>query len=262
MNLSSLLLSVTEIAVEAGTFIKTQRRQLSKKDIQTKGVHDYVTRVDKESERKLVKRLSSLLPGSGFLTEEKTTEQKQQTYTWIIDPLDGTTNYIHGSPPFAVSIALQYKEKTVLGVVYEIGMHEVFAVSEEDVPTLNGEKIRVSDVSSLDGMLMATGFPFINFERIEPYMDVLKRFMVETQGVRRLGSAATDLAYVACGRYDGFYEYNLSPWDVAAGALLVEKAGGRVTDFRGRSNYLFGKEIIAANPAVFENALKLIREYL
>jgi len=262
MNLSSLLASTIEIAVETGAFIKSQRNVLSAGDIQSKGIHDYVTRVDKESERMLVKYLSALLPDSGFLTEEKTTKQQKMPYTWIIDPLDGTTNFIHGSPPYAVSIALQHDDETVLGVVYEITMNEVFAVANEEVPTLNGKEIKVSNVTFLGDVLMATGFPFINFERIDSYMEVLKRLMVETQGVRRLGSAATDLAYVACGRYDGFYEYNLNPWDVAAGALLVKKAGGIVQDFRGGDDYLFGREIIAATNGVFEDIARIIREYL
>ena len=261
MNVSSLRESVVEIAVETGKFIKSQRDILSAEDIQSKGVHDYVTRVDKESEQKLVRLLSVLLPGSGFITEEKTTAQKKQDYTWIIDPLDGTTNFIHGSPPYAVSIALQHEEKTVLGVVYEIAMSEAFAVAGDDVPTLNGKEIKTSNVSSLEHTLMATGFPFINFERLDPYMAVLKRFMVETQGVRRMGSAATDLAYVACGRYDGFWEYNLNPWDVAAGALLVKNAGGRVGDFRGGDDYLFGGEIIAASADVFDDMLTIIRAH-
>ncbi|MCD6201927.1 MAG: inositol monophosphatase [Bacteroidales bacterium] len=262
MDISSLLAPTIEIAVETGTFIKSQRDVLTAGDIQSKGIHDYVTRVDKESEQMLVKHLSALLPESGFLTEEKTTEQKEKPYTWIIDPLDGTTNFIHGSPPYAVSIALQHGDETVLGVVYEITMREVFAVAGEGMPTLNGKAIKTSKVSSLNGTLLATGFPFINFNRIDPYMEVLKKFMLETQGVRRLGSAATDLAYVACGRYEGFYEYNLSPWDVAAGALLVKRAGGKVQDFRGGEDYLYGREIIAAASGVFEEISGIIREHL
>jgi len=261
MNLSSLLASTIEIAVETGTFINMQKDHLSNRDIESKGIHDYVTRVDKESEKKLVKSLSALLPGSGFFTEEKTTPRRRREYTWIIDPLDGTTNFIHGCPPFAVSIALQHLEKVIMGVIYEIGKDEIFAVSENNPVTLNGSEIRVSKVSSLGDSLIATGFPFINF-RIDPYMETLKQFMIETQGVRRLGSAATDLAYVACGRYDAFYEYNLNPWDVAAGAFLVERAGGKVSDFHGGDNYLFGKEIIAANKAVYDGVYGIIREFL
>lgn len=260
--MSELLRSVEEIARETGHFIRGQRALLKGEDVRAKGVHDYVTRVDKESEQQLVTRLSSLLPGSAFLTEEKTIEQVEAEYTWIIDPLDGTTNFIHGAPPYAVSIALQQREQTVLGVVYEIGMDEMFSASEEDVATLNGREIRVSGVSSLQEVLLATGFPYINYERITPYMEVLKRFMVETQGVRRLGSAATDLAWVACGRYDGFYEYNLNPWDVAAGAFLVQKAGGRVADFRGGKAFVFGREMVATAPGVYEEIAVIIREYL
>ena len=262
MKLQEILKSTEEIARETGSYIREQRSSLRGEDIRSKGIHDYVTRVDKESEQRLVRRLSALLRGSGFLTEEKTTDQVEAAYTWIIDPLDGTTNFIHGSPPYAVSIALQYRGQTVLGVVYEITMDELFSASEEEPARLNGEEIRVSRASSLQEVLLATGFPFINFDRLDPYMNALKRFMAETQGVRRLGSAATDLAWVACGRYDAFYEYNLNPWDVAAGAYLVEKAGGVASDFRGGKDYLFGKEMVAAAPDVYRDIAAIIREYL
>ncbi len=262
MKISEILAATEEIARETGSFIREQRLSLTGRDIRSKGIHDYVTRVDRESEQRLVKRLSGLLPGSGFLTEEETTEQVEAEYTWIIDPLDGTTNFIHGSPPYAVSIALQHNGHTVAGVVYEITMDEMFSASEEDPARLNGEEIRVSHASSLQEVLLATGFPFVNFERLDPYMAVLKRFMAETQGVRRLGSAATDLAWVACGRYDGFYEYNLHPWDVAAGAFLVEKAGGVAADFRGGKDYLFGREMVAAAPGVYGEIARIIGEYL
>jgi myo-inositol-1(or 4)-monophosphatase len=262
MKLTDILKGTEEIAREAGGFIRGQRALLTDDDIRAKGIHDYVTRVDKESEERLVKGLSALLPGSGFITEEETTEQKEAEYTWIIDPLDGTTNFIHGSPPYAVSIALQHRGCTVAGVVYEISMDEMFSASEEDAPALNGETIHTSRTASLQDVLLATGFPFINFDRLDPYMEVLKRFMAETQGVRRLGSAATDLAWVACGRYDGFYEYNLHAWDVAAGAFLVQRAGGRVADFRGGDDYLFGREMVAAAPGVYEEIATVIREYL
>ncbi len=262
MKLSKILRAVEEIARVTGAFIREQRFSLSGADVQSKGVHDYVTRVDRESEERLVKELSLLLPGSGFITEEETTRQGEAEYTWIIDPLDGTTNYIHGAPPYAVSIALQHNGETVLGVVYEMGLDEMFSASAEDAATLNGEEIRVSRASSLQEVLLATGFPFINYDHISPYMEALKRFMVETQGVRRLGSAATDLAWVACGRYDGFYEYNLHAWDVAAGAFLVERAGGVAADFRGGKDYLFGREMVAAAPDVYTQIAAIIQEYL
>ncbi len=258
-----LLTPVGELAREVGGYIRRQQEGLAGADVEAKGTHDYVTRVDKESERRLVRALGELLPGSGFLTEEATTRQHKAEWTWIIDPLDGTTNFIHGASPYAVSIALQHHDETVLGVVYEITLDELFAAAGTLPPTLNDKEIRVSHAASLTQVLLATGFPFINFDRLDPYMEVLKRFMVETQGVRRLGSAATDLAWVACGRYDAFYEYNLNPWDVAAGAFLVQRAGGKVCDFRGDGkNYLFGREIVAAAPGVLDDVLRIIGEYL
>jgi myo-inositol-1(or 4)-monophosphatase len=262
MKLSEILKHTEEIARETGAFIREAGKSLSGEDIKSKGIHDYVTKVDKESEQRLVRALSRVLPGSGFLTEEKTTEQVEAEYTWIIDPLDGTTNFIHGSPPYAVSIALQHNGETVLGVVYEMTMDEMFSAAEDTAPLCNGREMHVSGATSLEGVLLATGFPFINYDRLNPYMEALKRFMAETQGVRRLGSAATDLAWVACGRYDGFYEYNLHAWDVAAGAYLVERAGGKATDFRGGKNYIFGREMVAAAPGVYRQIAAIIQEYL
>ena len=262
MKLSEILKHTEAIARDTGAFIREQRTSLSGEDVKSKGIHDYVTRVDKESEQRLVRELGNLLPGSGFLTEEETTEQVEAEYTWIIDPLDGTTNFIHGAPPYAVSIALQHERRTVLGVVYEMAMDEMFSASDDTPPVRNGEEIRVSGATSLQEVLLATGFPFINYDRLDPYMGALKRFMAETQGVRRHGSAATDLAWVACGRYDGFYEYNLHAWDVAAGAYLVERAGGVAADFRGGKNFVFGGEMVAAAPGVHQQIAQIIREYL
>ncbi|NOY37212.1 MAG: inositol monophosphatase [Chlorobi bacterium] len=262
MDLNLLLKEVSGIAKETGQYIHQRRRELRESDIHEKGIHDYVTMVDKESEIRLVKELLRLLPGSGFITEEKTTKQEQKEYTWIIDPLDGTTNFMHNTPPYAVSIALHQGRRTILGVIYEITLDEMFVATMQDPAQKNGEEIRVTHTPTLDGALIATGFPFINFDRLEPYMQVLKTYMANTQGVRRLGSAATDLAYVACGRYDGFYEYNLNPWDVAAGAFIVERAGGKVSDFSGKDNYIFGKEIVATNGSLHEDFMIPIKQFL
>jgi myo-inositol-1(or 4)-monophosphatase len=211
--------------------------------------------VDKEAEIMIINRLKELVPGAGFIAEEGTSAHRGEIFNWVIDPLDGTTNFIHGAPPVAVSIALTENDVPVVGVIFEIWLKEVFYAWKGSKAFLNGREISVSKTHDIRESLIATGFPYHNFDRIRGYMETIDYFFNNTHGVRRLGSAATDLAYVACGRFDGFYEYNLSPWDVAAGALIVMQAGGVVTDFRGGNDYLFGREIVAGNPDIFAGFL-------
>ncbi len=262
MNLQLLCTQVCQITVQTGHFIKQQQGKISLEKIETKGLHDFVTYVDKTSEKRLVDFLKPLVQGAGFITEEKTIEESQNEYTWIIDPLDGTTNFIHGISPFAISIALQHKEKTILGVVYEVSLDELFYAYEGKGAYLNHRPIQVSSAGKLEESLIATGFPYNTFERLPKYLESLNYFMHNTHGIRRLGSAATDLVYVACGRFEGFYEYNLSPWDVAAGAYIVQKAGGMVNDFSNQNNYIFGKEIIASNSKIHQEFLKNIQKFM
>ncbi len=262
MDLKKLCHNVIAIAKEAGQYIKSQQHTIHEIKIEAKGVHNYVTEVDKNSERFIIKQLKSLLPGSGFIAEEQTETVQAEEYNWIVDPLDGTTNYIHGLMPVAVSIALKHKEEIVLGVIYEIGADEVFWAYKGAGAYLNDKQIHVTRTSKLDDTLLATGFPFYDYSRLDRYMDLLRHFMQTSHGLRRLGSAATDLAYVACGRFDGFFEYSLSPWDVAAGACIVQEAGGRVADFRGGNNWLFGKEIIASNSLVFEEFVRVVKSFM
>lgn len=251
---------VSNLAREVGGFISTESSQFSMEDVELKGKSNLVSYVDKEAEKKLVAGLSDLLPGCGFITEEDTQDDLTKDYTWIIDPLDGTTNFIHGLPTYAISIALKHHQELVIGVIYEINRDELFYAWKGGGAFLNGQKIAVTPVSTVDESLFATGFPIYNFERMDQYLAILNELMKNAHGLRRVGSAATDLAYVACGRYEGFFEYNLSPWDVAAGILLVREAGGTVGDFKGGDNCLFGREIIAAGP-VYSDLLKLIRKH-
>ncbi len=263
MDLKQLTHQVVEIARSAGQYIKSQQKSIHQIKIQAKGVHNYVTEVDKNSEVFIVGELKRLLPESGFIAEEGTAStQKGDKFNWIIDPLDGTTNFIHGLMPVAVSIALQQDGQTVLGVVYEIGADEMFYAYREGGAFLNGEKIQVTRTANLDDTLLATGFPFYDYSRLDQYMQLLKHFMKVSHGLRRLGSAATDLAYVACGRFDGFFEYSLSPWDVAAGAFIIEQAGGKIADFQGGQNWLYGREIIASNPYIFDDFVKTVRSFM
>ena len=246
------------IAKKAGDFIKKEASNFKQSDIVSKSSNDFVSYVDKGAEELLVDDLSKLIPEAGFITEENTSNKKGTTYRWIIDPLDGTTNFIHGLSPFAVSIALQKNEETIIGVIYEIGLDECFSAWKNGGAYLNGTKINVSNNAKVKNSLIATGFPYKNFDKLPQFMKSLSYFMEYSHGLRRLGSAATDLAYVACGRVDAFYEYGLSPWDVAAGAFIVEEAGGLVCDFNGEDNYIFGKEIISANAHNFAEFSKLV----
>lgn len=261
VDLQTLCHDVCNLTRTTGDFIRQERKKFSSDKIEIKGKNDLVSYVDKSSEKQLVEGLSLLLPGSGFIAEEGTSVLKGEEYNWIIDPLDGTTNFIHGIPCYAISIALMQKDELVLGVIYEINLDECFYSWLGGKAYLNGKEMRVSEIGSLSDSLLATGFPYYDYGRMDEYMELFKHFMKNTHGLRRLGSAATDLAYVACGRFEGFYEYSLQSWDVAAGAFLVKQAGGKVTDFSGKNNFIFGKELVAGNSACFDEFLKAVQLY-
>lgn len=239
--------STCEIARKAGKFMAQERKNFDVSKIETKGLHDLVSYVDKESEKQIIEQLQQLLPESGFIAEEGTNDIRGERFNWVIDPLDGTTNYIQGVPIYAVSIGLLDNDELVLGVVYEVGRDECFYAWKDGGAYLDGKPIHVSNRADIHDTLLATGFPYNDFSKLDEYMELLKWTMTNARGVRRLGSAATDLAYVACGRFDAFWEYDLKPWDVAAGAVIVMEAGGKVTDYNGGNNYLFGREIVASN---------------
>lgn len=262
VKLDQLCLSVCEIARLAGKMIADERKRFDDSRVEYKGLHDLVSYVDKNSEKLVVSRLETLLPEAGFLTEEGTESKKGEKYSWIIDPLDGTTNFVQGVPVFAVSIGLQEKDEIVLGVVYEIGRDECFYAWKGGGAFLNGNNIHVSERDNIQDALLATGFPYSEFSRLDRYMEFLKWVVINSRGVRRLGSAATDLAYVACGRFEAFWEYNLKPWDVAAGSIIVQEAGGKITDFAGKNNFLFGKEIVATNQKVQQLFLDKLKEIM
>lgn len=248
------------IAEQAGRFIRQEMGRVVERDVEEKALNSLVSYVDKTAEAQLVEALSELLPGSVFLTEEATVEQQSGALQWIIDPLDGTTNFLFQVPVFSVSIALQAAGQTILGVVYEVNRQECFYAWRGGGAFLNGQPIGVSQRGPLERCLLATGFPYYDYERTARYFTALEYLMRHSRGIRRLGSAAVDLAYVACGRFDGFFEYSLHPWDVAAGAFIVQEAGGRVTDFRGGTDFLHGAEIIASNAAIAPELLQAIRQ--
>jgi myo-inositol-1(or 4)-monophosphatase len=247
MNLAALEQNVLELTGEVGEFIYRESLNFDRARIEQKdGFNNLVSYVDKESEKKLVNQLAKILPGAGFIGEEGTATEGTNDYKWIIDPLDGTTNFTHGLPIFAISIGLALKNKIIFGIVYEVNKKEAFYAREGHPALCNGKPIKVSPLKTLNESLLATGFPYYHFEKREAYLDIIKIFLDKTHGVRRLGSAATDLAYVACGRMEGFFEFNLNAWDVAAGTFIVQQAGGIVTDFKGGDDFLFGGELCAA----------------
>ena len=253
---------VQEIARETGKFIRNERKTLSDRDVELKGSASLVTYVDKTAERKIVEALKKIIPESGFITEEGTVGYSGERLIWIVDPLDGTTNYIHDIAPHSVSIALQEEEEITLGVVYEIGQSEMFYAWKDSPAFLNGEQIAVSPNNKIENALIGTGFPYYNFDKVENYIDAMRYFMEQTRGLRRLGSAAVDLSYVAAGRFDGFFEHGLHAWDVAAGVFILKQAGGKVSDFNGGENWLFGGELIAASGNFFDEFYATVHKHL
>lgn len=261
-DLKKLCSEVNLVAREAGRFILDQRAKLQSSQVEVKGLNDFVTYVDKQSEELIIHRLEKLLPGSDFLAEENTRERTAAEYTWIIDPLDGTTNFIHGLPCFCVSIGMIDKQgELLLGVVLEVNQDECFSSWKDGGAYLNEKRIFVSSADKLKDSLLVTGFPYTDFSKMDEYLDLFRYMMEHSHGLRRLGSAAADLAYVAAGRCEAFYEYSLKPWDVAAGALLVKEAGGRVSDFSGGNKFIFNQEIIASNSLVYGELLQKVKEF-
>ena len=262
MDYKELCAQVQQIAREAGSFIREEGKKISSTDVETKSVASLVTYVDKTAEANIVSALKELIPGSGFVAEEGTAEQNDSKFTWYVDPLDGTTNFIHGITPHSVSIALQEDEKFVIGVVYEVGADEMFYAWKDSPAYLNGKEIHVSKTSQSVDTLIATGFPYYDFDRMEDYLEATKEIMQKTRGIRRLGSAAVDIAYVAAGRFNAFYEHALHAWDVAAGVFILQQAGGKTVDFSGEDNWLFGGEIVAASNSYFPEFFRIVNKHL
>jgi len=250
MDLHSLIQPTVEAAKEAGTFIRQEREHFHAGKVEHKGFNDLVSYVDKEAEKIIVKALKLIFPEAGFITEEQTVEQVDTPWKWIVDPLDGTTNFVHGVPSYAVSIGLAKDGVVMLGVVYEVGRDECFTAYRGGGAYCNGKPIQVSEADELSKSLIATGFPYHLGDRLEAHFDLLKDLVLSSHGLRRIGSAAVDLCYVACGRVEAYFEYNLQSYDIAAGTLVLEEAGGQVSDFRGGSNFLFGGEVFGSNGKV------------
>ena len=252
MNYFSITEKVIALTKEVAAYIGKESLNFSLKKVQTKSKNDFVSYVDQEAENLLVKSLKEIVPEAGFVTEEGTAHQHGEEYLWIIDPLDGTTNFIHASTPYAISVALTYKGEPVVGVIYEITRGEVFYAWQGSKSYLNGNEIQVSTVDKLSDALIVSGRPHHYMDRYPELLNSVDYFLKNTHGLRLSGSAASDLAYVACGRYDGRYEFNLKPWDIAAGVLIIKNAGGHVCDFEGENKYFQNGSVLASNAGIYE----------
>jgi myo-inositol-1(or 4)-monophosphatase len=261
MNLQQLCQHVNIIARNAGAFLKQEAENFDRSKVEMKGFNNLVSYVDKEAEVKLVNDLRKLLPEAGFITEEETATERAERYNWIIDPLDGTTNFTHGLLHYGVSIGLMEHGEIVLGVIYAPEQDECFYAWKDGGAYLNEKPIHVSEAPALKDSLIATGFPYYDFGLTQQYLQVLGAFMGSSHGVRRIGSAALDLAYVAAGRFEGFFEYNLNPWDVAAGVVIVKEAGGKLSKFTEGGDCVFGREIVASNGNIHPEMLQTIAKH-
>lgn len=248
-------------AHRAGDFIERSLELCDTLDVSSKSHNDFVSDVDRHAEKEIIEILKKAYPEHSILAEESGAQQGNE-YQWIIDPLDGTTNFLHGLPQFAVSIALLHKGRLEVAVIYDPMRRETFTANRGGGAKLNDRKLRVTKRRSLDGALLGTGFPYSDFSYLDTYMETLKALIPKTAGIRRPGSAALDLAYVAAGRIDGFWEFNLKSWDIAAGVLIIQEAGGIVTDFSGGENYLESGNIVAGSPKVFHGILSTIKPLL
>jgi myo-inositol-1(or 4)-monophosphatase len=252
------------VAVEAarrgGEVLRARFRETLR--VESKSLHDFVTDVDRAAEEVVLAHLREAFPGHAVMAEEGAPDTERAEYRWIVDPLDGTTNFIHGVPVFAVSVAVEDARGLAAGAVLDPTQDEMFRAARGRGAFVNDEPMRVSEPDGLAAAVLATGFPFRGFEKIDGYLAVLRHFMTRTSGIRRAGSAAIDLAYTACGRYDGFWETGLSAWDMAAGALLIREAGGRVGDFDGGDRFLETGEIVAAGPTLYPQLLDATRTHL
>jgi myo-inositol-1(or 4)-monophosphatase len=251
--------AASEYVLEAGKFINDQLNRFSSSDIITKDRNSLVSYVDKEAERILVKGLSKVLPEALFITEEDTVANNMDAeLTWIIDPLDGTSNFLHHIPHFAVSVGLKQGDQIVCGLVLSVVSGELFTASLGHGAYLNDKLIQVSQTDKVENAVIATGFPY-QVKDEQPLMNTLSELMLRARGIRRFGAAALDLAFVAAGRFDAYYETSLNAWDVAAGVLLITEAGGQVADFRNGPDYLFGGNIAATNGRIHEELMQIIQ---
>ncbi len=258
-----MLSTAVKAARRAGSIINRGARDLDRLTITAKGPKDFVSEVDRAAETAIVETLLKTYPDHAILAEEGTAKDANADaeFLWIIDPLDGTTNFLHGFPQYCVSIALQHKGQITQGVIYDPVRNDLFTATRGRGAFLNDHRMRVSRRQHLKDCLIGTGFPFRDGSDLEAYIGMMRAMMAASTGLRRPGSAALDLAYVAAGYYDGFWEVGLNPWDVAAGSLMITEAGGLVGDLEGENQYLYGAQVIGANPRVFAQMVTVLAPY-
>ena len=259
INLKDLTEKVCNLARETGRFIRNERINFKREKVVKKHAHDYVSYVDKESEKRIVTCLRELLPEAGFIAEEGSGSLTNEAYCWLVDPLDGTTNFIHNIAPFCVSIGLRFHDELILGVVYEICRDECFYTFKDAPSYLNGQPIRVSEVDKLDDSFIALGFPYDSDNYKQTALHLVKECYGNITGLRTVGAAAAELCYVAAGRFDARIEGFIGPWDIAAGTLILKNAGGIVTDFKGGNQYKNGLEVLGSNGKIHAQLLEVFR---
>ncbi len=258
-QLQELTARVVDLSVETGNWMRDEVTDEAAASI--KWHNNLVTHVDHESERRFMEGLHTLIPGAGFIAEETMQHNVPEGLNWVIDPLDGTTNFVHSVPVWCTSVALCVGRHPVIGVIYDPSSGECFHGFEGGGAFCGTAAIHVSKINTMPQALLATGFPYHDFGRQDEYIALFRQLMRDTRGMRRLGSAALDMAWVACGRFEGFYEYGLSPWDVAAGTLLIREAGGEVTGFSEGGDPVFGRDILATNGATHAALLDTIARF-
>ncbi len=256
-----MLNTAVKAARRAASIIQRASNNIELLNVERKQHNDFVSEVDRAAEAAIVETILEAYPKHAILAEESGASGDSD-YVWIIDPLDGTTNYLHGFPQYCVSIALQHNGVITQAVVYDPNRNDLFTATKGVGAFLNDRRIRVSKTRELSEGLICTGFPYREFGKLDAYLGMFKDMLQKSAGVRRPGAAALDLAYVACGRFDGFWELGLSPWDIAAGSLLVQEAGGLITDLHGEGNWLETGNLVAGTPKVFGQMLQLIQPHL
>ena len=253
-----MLSTAIEAAKEAGKFLKYSVGRVKNVEVKQGEERNLVSEIDKGAEEKIISIIKRKYPNHAILAEESGANDSRSDYKWVIDPLDGTTNFLHGLPIFSVTIGIEFKGEIIAGVTYDPNLDELFTAEKGSGAYLNGRRLKVTTTSRLIDSLLVTGFPYDIAQNPENAIGHFVNFVVEGQGLRRLGSAAIDLAYVAAGRFDGFWEVTLNPWDMAAGVLLVREAGGRVTDFIGGESSIYKKQVLATNGAIHEAMLQVL----
>jgi myo-inositol-1(or 4)-monophosphatase len=253
-----MLTTAIEAAKEAGKYLKYNVGRVKNIEVKQGEERNLVSEIDKGSEARIIEIIKRKYPGHAILAEESGASDTSSDYKWVIDPLDGTTNFLHGLPIFCVTIGIEFKGEIVAGVVYDPNLEELYAAEKGSGAFLNGRRLKVTSASKLIDCLLVTGFPYDIAQNPDNAIGHFVNFVVEGQGIRRLGSAALDLSYVAAGRFDGFWEVNLNPWDMAAGLLFVREAGGKVTDFSGGESTIYNKQVLASNGIIHDAMLSVL----